>query len=391
MKVLYLNHTGLMSGGERSLLELLAVLPDDISAVVGCPEGPFAAAVREAGVRTATVPAAEASLRLAPLQTPRALAGLARSALAAGRLARREQVDLVHANSVRAGLVATLARRFGAPPAVVYVHDCLPSSPPANLTRRSLLSGSAAVVANSHYTARNFAGTSAAQVRTIYYGMVGADGELVSRNGALPSDRTQLRDELGLGPGALIGLVAQITPWKGQDTAIEALDLVRRDHPGARLLLIGEAKFLSKGTRYDNSTYLSDLHRLVTDRGLTGSVDFLGERSDALRLMAALDLLVAPSWEEPFGRTIVEAMALGTPVIATATGGPAEIIEDGVSGRLVAPRDPQALADAVLELLGSSETRTRMAEAGRTAARRFGLDEYVSGIASVYNEALCSS
>lgn len=390
MRVLYLNHTGLMSGGERSLLELLSALPEGVSPTVGSPEGPFASAAREAGIPVATVPAAEVGLRLSP-QTPRALARLGRLTLTVRRLARRERVDLVHANSVRAGLVAALARRLGAPPAVVYVRDCMPDSVAANLTRRLILSGSAAVLANSRYTARNFAAGSERSVGTVYPGMLDGGGELVSQKGAPLNDRAELRRDLGFRAGSLIGLVAQITPWKGQDTAIEALDVVRRHHPDARLLLIGEAKFLAKGTRYDNSTYLSDLRRLVAERGLQGSVEFIGERPDVLRLIAALDLLVAPSWEEPFGRTVVEAMALGTPVVATSVGGPGEIVEDGVSGRLVAPRDPQALAGAVLELLGRDGTRERMAEAGRAAARRFGLEQYVNGIVSVYDEALRGS
>jgi glycosyltransferase involved in cell wall biosynthesis len=390
VRILYLNHTGNVSGAERSLLELLPALPADVSRCVASPPGPFAAAARQQGEAVITVPAAEGSLRLHPVHTPAALGGIARSALAVGRLARRERAELLHANSVRAGLVATLARRFGAPPAVVYVHDCLPDTRMANMTRRRILTGDGIVLANSDYTATSFAGRAgSAPVRTTYNGMVDARGELVSLRGAEPPRPAEARRRLGLDrPGPLIGLVAQITPWKGQDTAIEALAALRREYPYARLLLVGEAKFAARGTRFDNPAYLTRLRRLVADLGLDDGVSFLGERGDALEIIAALDVFVAPSWEEPFGRTIVEAMALGTPVVATEVGGPAEIVEDGVSGRLVPPRRPELLALAVGELLASPELRERMAAEGRRAVGRFSLTAHVESVVRAYRDLL---
>jgi glycosyltransferase involved in cell wall biosynthesis len=390
VRILYLNHTGNVSGAERSLLELLPALPADVSRRVATPPGPFAAAAREQGEAVVTVPAAEGSLRLHPIHTPAALGGFARSALAVGRLARRERADLVHANSVRAGLVAALARRLGAPPAVVYVHDCLPDTRVANMTRRRILSGSGVVLANSDYTAASFAGRDgSAAVRTSYNGMVDERGELVSLRGAEAPRRAEARRRLGLEQsGPLIGLVAQITPWKGQDTAIEALAALRREYPDARLLLVGEAKFAARGTRFDNPAYLTRLRRLVADLGLDDGVAFLGERRDALEIMAALDVCVAPSWEEPFGRAIVEAMALGTPVVATEVGGPAEIVEDGVSGRLVPPRSPELLAVAVRELLASPELRERMAAEGRRRVGRFSLAAHAESVVRAYRDLL---
>ena len=199
--------------------------------------------------------------------------------------------------------------------------------------------------------------------------MIDADGRLASRRGGEMPSREEARGRLGLqGPGPLLGVVAQISPWKGQDTAVEAFAEVRREHTGARLLLIGEAKFTGAATRFDNVEFRDGLRSRAAELGIADGVEFLGDRRDALEWIAALDVLLAPSWEEPFGRTIVEAMAIGTPVIATAVGGPAEIVEDGVSGRLVRPRDPAALAAAALELLASPEQRRALR--GRGQARR---------------------
>src|SRR5207302_5178465 len=97
-----------------------------------------------------------------------------------------------------------------------------------------------------------------------------------------------------------------------------------------RLLVVGSPKFTSGATRLDNRAYLDELHRLVAELGLDDTVLFLGEREDVPEILAATDLVLVPSWEEPFGRAIVETMAMGVPVIATSIGGPAEIISDGV-------------------------------------------------------------
>ena len=390
MRVLFLSHTGRMSGGERALLELLRGLPGEVSPVVATPPGALASALRQAGADVTTVPAAEGSLRLHPLHTPIAVAAIARSALAVGRIARREGADVIHANSIRSGLVAVLAHRLGAPPPVVYVHDCLPDSRVANATRRAILRGAGVVLANSDHTAANFAaGLPRADVRTTYNGMIDESGRLVELDGAEPPEREEARARLGLAGEPLLGVVAQITPWKGQDTAIDAIPAVRREHPGARLLLAGEAKFTGAGTRFDNRAHLERLRARVAELELADHVEFLGERRDALDVIAALDVLLAPSWEEPFGRTIVEAMSVGTPVVATSVGGPAEIVEDGLSGRLVPPRNAPRLAEAVLDLAADPDRRRRMAEEGRrAAATRFTLRAHAGDVIAAYRDSV---
>ena len=94
-------------------------------------------------------------------------------------------------------------------------------------------------------------------------------------------------------------------------------------------------------------------------------------------LMRHFDVLVAPSHQEPFGTVISEAMAVGTPVVATRVGGLAEVVDDGVTGLLVEPGEPDALAAAVLEVLGR---RDAMSAAARQAARRFGADAYADRV-----------
>ena len=199
------------------------------------------------------------------------------------------------------------------------------------------------------------------------------------------ADPAPVRAELGLGAETpLLAVVAQITPWKGQDTAIEALALLRERGRDAHLALVGSAKFVDKATRFDNEAYTGALERLTADLGLADRVSFLGERRDVPVIMAAAEVLLMPSWQEPFGRAIIEAMAVGTPVLATDVGGPPEVVEQGVEGELVPPRQPERWADSLESLLGDRERLARMGAAGIERARGLSVERHAEAIVEIY-------
>jgi glycosyltransferase involved in cell wall biosynthesis len=159
-------------------------------------------------------------------------------------------------------------------------------------------------------------------------------------------------------------VVGQISPWKGQDDAIRILALVREQIPDARLRLIGSVVF-SGGVAFDNHAYHRRLAELSVELGVRDAVGFDGPTEDLESVFGSIDVLLVPSWEEPFGRVVAEAMAAGVPVVATDRGGPAELIEDGVSGHLLAPRDPGAWADLCVRVLSDAAARTDTGEHGR--------------------------
>ncbi len=162
------------------------------------------------------------------------------------------------------------------------------------------------------------------------------------------------------GAGPVIACIGRIEPRKGTLDFVVAAGRIRERIPGARLLVIG-------GDPYDNDPgYLAEVRA-------SGEVEHLPWIDDAPGVMRHVDVLVAPSHQEPFGTVLSEAMAVGTPVVATRVGGLAEVVEDGVTGVLVEPRDPVALADAIARVLAE---RSSMGAAARLAARRFDAGEY---------------
>ena len=384
MRVLYVNHTAEFSGAERSLLDLIQGLPDFVEPLLATPDGRLSEEALRRGIPTTQISGTSGSLKLHPTRTPRALAEIG---VAAGEIrlaARRHRAVLVHANSVRAGVALGLTHTPAA--AVVHVRDCLPPGRVSSTTMRLVAATATTVVANSEYTAdsvRQLAPSAELEVVHNPVDLERWDPARIDRVHA----RARLRE---VRPRALLlGVVAQLTPWKGQDTAIAALDLLRRQGVDAHLLLIGSAKFLSPSTRFDNEAYAAELRQRVSAAGLEDRVSWLGERDDVPELISALDVLLLPSWEEPFGRALIEAMALRVPVVATSVGGPPEILTDGVEGFLVEPRDPDAWAGAIRHFAESPTLGREMGQAGRLRVERaFGRERHVSSMLDVYERTL---
>jgi len=384
VRVLLLNHTSRVSGAERSLLDMAAGLrATGVEADVACPEGPLARRARGLGVTVHIITGTDGSLKLHPVHTGRALGEIARAGRQLASLVRARRPDVVHANSIRSGLVAAVAARLGAPPAVVHVRDVLPAGAVTSLTFRVLSRSSAVFVANSAYTAAAVrAVVEDAPVRVVHNPV-----DLARFDPGRYEPRVE-RERLGLGEEErAVAVIAQLTPWKGQDDAVRAVAQIAGRVPRIRLLLVGDVVFSSSATRFDNRSYVAHLRRLVDDVGLADRVHFLGPREDVPAILSALDALLVPSWEEPFGRTVVEGMAMGVPVLATSVGGPAELITHRVDGLLLPPRSAGRWADGLEGLLTDSAARTEMGARARARARRsWSLDAHVATLRALYVE-----
>jgi L-malate glycosyltransferase len=370
--VLFVSHTARISGAERTLLDLLPALPEDVRPVVACPPGPLRDELATAGVHVVSLRGTDASLKLHPIGTPRALSQFLADGITVRRAARRHRASVVHANSTRAGLACALPRLVGGPALAVHVHDVLGPDRVSQTVGRVIDATADVVLANSRHVAERL-GTRRAEVVVV-------DNPVdLARFDPGGADGTRIRDELGVAADEpVLIVVGQLTPWKGQDTAIRALAALRDRAPSCRLLVVGEPVFASAGTRFDNLAYVDGLHRLVRELGVEDRVSFLGARSDVPDLLAAAHVALVPSWEEPFGRVAIEAMAMGVPVIATERGGPADILSDG-GGILVPPHGPQPWAAAIAHLLEASEERARMGAIGRRrAVERYGLEDFTA-------------
>ncbi len=174
-----------------------------------------------------------------------------------------------------------------------------------------------------------------------------------------------LRTRHGWDDKQVVGIVARLQPWKGQELFLQAAALVGRARPDVRFAVVGGAVLGWEGD------YPSRLRDLATRLGLGDRVVFAGHQDDAYTWFDAFDVAVTASVGEPFGLVTVEALASGTPLVGVRSGGTAEIVEDGVSGLLVAPGGAQAMADAILGILADPALSARLVQAGYARAETF--------------------
>jgi type III pantothenate kinase len=184
----------------------------------------------------------------------------------------------------------------------------------------------------------------------------------------------------------LVAVVGRLVPRKGQDVFLDAVRILAQDGLPIRAVIVGEPP-----ARPDTGerAYLERLLTLAVHPALRSRVEFQGFRDDVPALLAASDIVVMPSVNDPFPLALIEAMAAGAAVVATDSGGHAEAIEDGVTGLLVPPRDPSALAAAVARLAWDVLFRGNLAAAARrSAVERFSPETLPARLEVLYRDAL---
>jgi glycosyltransferase involved in cell wall biosynthesis len=195
-------------------------------------------------------------------------------------------------------------------------------------------------------------------------------------------DPKSVRREFGWNDhNRIIGLVGRLDWWKGHDYFLEAMSDICHKVPDVRGLIVGEPQDTPR-----NQEYYQMLRSLTKSLDLEEKVIFTGFRSDVPRLMSAFDIVVlSSSRPEPFGRVVIEGMAAGKPVVATAAGGVLDIIEDGLNGLLVPCQDSKALARAIHWLLDNKSQAQQMGAAARKrVTQKFTLSKHVAAVQKLY-------
>jgi glycosyltransferase involved in cell wall biosynthesis len=290
-------------------------------------------------------------------------------------------VDLVHTHSYRPNLQGRLAAvplRDAGLRIVAHYHNRYDDKWAKEGTRtleRRLTAATDRVVACSHAAGehvRESLGVPAERLAVIPNGV---DRERF----AAPADRAAARAALGIEDDRpVVALVGRISEEKGQDDYVRAAPGVVAEHPGALFLIVGS-------TAKDAAA--APLRDLARAGGVEDAVRFTGYVDDMPALYAAIDVLAAPSRWEGFGLMLVEAMAAGVPIVASAAGAIPEVVGDGPA-LLVPPREPAALGAAIRRVLSDPDAARAMAAAGRERATAFSWDRSAERLEAVYDEAL---
>jgi glycosyltransferase involved in cell wall biosynthesis len=198
----------------------------------------------------------------------------------------------------------------------------------------------------------------------------------------------QIREALGIPADCLIiGIAGMIRGWKGQLVLVKAMVDVRDKHPKARCLIIGGVSDQQEGDR----AYRDEIASFIQANHLEAQVTLIDYQSRIAEFIQIFDIMVHTAIDpEPFSRSVLEGMTLGRPMIATRTGGTPEAIEDGISGILVPPNDPKALADKINELLCNPDLRRQLGvQAQERIKKHFMIESNVKATEQVYRAILC--
>jgi glycosyltransferase involved in cell wall biosynthesis len=357
-----------LGGGPIHVRDLLAGLPlEEFEVTVAGPGGgPLEKVYRELGVEFVNLPLN----RLSPLNF-----------FNVRRLIRDRRIQVVHSHGKGAGLFGRLGARWAGVPAVHTFHGIH-----AEYMRllRPIYTKMEQRLASTTDTIIHVSAGQAREARKLEFQPTGSTEVIVN---ATDYERVRLffahgqqvsREKLGLPPnGLILGTVARFDPVKAIDVLVEAFTILAPKWPEANLLIVGDGPELSK------------LESLAETRGVRNRVVFVGLVPDAPRYLPAMDLYVSASHREGLPLSLLEAMVCGLPIVATRIPGHEDVVVDNVTGLMVPPNDPRALADAAAKLLAEPERRRRMGEAGRQRVERdFSVGRMVAETAAVYRAAL---
>lgn len=363
LRIVHLNTERTWRGGEAQLIHLARGLArrGHRQLIVGQPDSPLMARAAAAGLDTV------------PLRIPSEWSVWPVFRLV--KMLRGNSADVIHMHTSHAGTPGGLAARLAGTP-VRILSRRVDFSVRGNPLRKAKYEwGIDRIIAVSDGIREVLVrdGIRPEKISVIRSGI-----DLTAFDPALP--REKFRKELGLDDQTpLIGTVGHFADHKGHRYLIEAAPTVIERIPPARFVLVGEGALRQA------------LEARAAGLNLGNRVIFTGFRHDIPSILAALDLFVLPSHLEGLCTSLMDAMAMKKPVVAARTGGVPEVVEDGVTGRLVPPRDSAALAEAVVALMADPGLRTRMGEAARQRVEmRFSAELMVDETERVYNEVLIS-
>lgn len=374
-RVLFVDHCAQRSGGELALARLLPAMDVDAHVVLG-ETGPLEDILRGDGVTVEVLPLAppvahvrRADVRPAGRAVWRAVAGSAGATWQLRRRIRELRPDIVHTNSLKSALYGGVAARSAGVPVVWHVRDriaddYLPMSA-VRLVRLAARWLPSAVIANSATT----------------LGTLGALRQPTAIVGSPICEPARMREPRADRGELVVTSIGRLAPWKGQHVFLDAFAKAFPDG-GARATVVG-------GALFGEDSYSEELTAQVHRLGLDGRVTFTGHLEDVDDVLARSDVLVHSSTvPEPFGQVVVQGMAAGVAVVASAAGGPAEIVRDGLDGLLHAPGDADALAGCLRRLGTDPSLRHRLAAAGRERAPEFSARRLASQVHAVYDQLL---
>lgn len=404
IRVMFVAHDSQLYGAQLALLDILQNLDRSkfTPTVVAPQSGPFTEKVAQLGITVVTgvvmrwiykrSPISLASLLRTPWRLCRApaiyglfLCGLPVRVARLLFLFHRLDIDVVYTNTITV-FDGAIAARISRRPHIWHLHEQIDANKeilklfPGKWISRTVVPkfSSRIIVASCALRAKLFPGDYATSKITVIHN--GVDTKLFRPH----QSEHFLHSELSVATDVrLIGICGAIQEDKGLEVFIRAAAEVAKTHPTAQFVVIGDG----------HESYIDHLHELVRKVGLEDKVHFIGWRSEVSAIFCELEMIVIASMQEAFGRTAIEAMAVGKPVVSTRCGGPEEVINHGKTGFLVDIDDHNKLASRISELLSNQLLAHEMGLAGRIKVEKsFSVQDIAEGVEKIISSSVrCNS
>jgi glycosyltransferase involved in cell wall biosynthesis len=374
-RILYVLPTGERGGAEVLFLNILENLNRNLYEpfVICLQDGPFITDVKKDGLAEPIV-----------LKTDRirSLNGFFKTTKSIRQIIESQQIDVVHSNGTGAQIYAGFAAGLTGTPCIYHLHDTVEWS----WTRQGLIHFFAKMslpistifsgkrkrlrfVAVSNYVAERFQQS---------WGLRN-NIHIIHNTVRFTDSPTKTGSKMDK---PLVVWIGRLQRWKGTHIFLKAAAIVNEKFPEAQFCVVG-------GTLFGiESEYQKELKDLAESLNLNGSLNFAGHQSCVQSFLNSADIVVHSSIQpEPFGLVLLEAMNAGKPVVASNKGGPVEIVENGVTGYLIPPNDPQELANAIITLLRNGTLRTKMGQAAQERVKKhFNPSKMIQQLQSLYSE-----
>lgn len=286
-------------------------------------------------------------------------------------IVKKERINVIYTNTVvnYSGAIISKILKI---PHIWHVREVIINNPdlhfilPAKVAYNLILKSSNTVVVNSNATATQFRTQNPTEkIKLIYNALNFSDFQ--NTNSLLNIEGVKETDWV-------VGVIGTLQRRKGQDDALRAINIVKKKIPNIKLLLIGEG----------DEEYKKYLKELILKLDLSENVILMGYREDVPQILPNLKVVLVPSWNEPFGRVVIEAMAAGVPVIGSNSGGIKEIIDNNINGYLVPPKNPLRISEQIIYLNEHPEIAKKLGTSGKEKVKqKYNIENYIRNVETV--------
>ena len=364
--ILYLHNESIMGGAEISLLNLVKRLDKQLfTPHFACSkEGPFIDELRNIKISPDFV-------QFPGIRWPNPIR-ICNTIRNLTNIIKKKQIDLIHSNQPRSNLFGAIAAKINSVP-IVWHERCLERGRFDSDNIFSSLPDR--IICNSDAARNRFTKEKIdAKIRTIINGVDLSEFDPESNGSVIRKEFNIDKDEL------VIGTVGRIDSEKGYECFLESARIILQDIEKVHFLVVGEAS---------NPSFQKSLYKMSEEKGIDKKTTFTGYRRDIPQLLANMDVVVLPSEIDACSRVLFESMAMQKPLVAANAGGTPEIVQDGITGLLVKPRDSSEMAKCILKLLHNKSLSEQYGKAGRKRVEEmFTIERNIKETESVYLELL---